>query len=175
MTVQLSSRPSAAVAAREPGPMVRRRDRPDWIPGLRRIMSCCAAPGMTTLWIAAYPRPFAPRYNAPMTDLILTPVLAATLAQKPRRRRVDKGGGGGKKSPHNFVAEGEKRKAGAPLANRNAAVRDADRLERRARLAYVQSVVSDTCALARACCAAADEGLSAQVRLSTLLLPGSDT
>lgn len=174
MMAQLSSRPSAAWAARAPGPTVTWRNRLEWVRGLRHILSCCAAPGMKPLWRGAYPRHFGLRYNARMTDLIRTPVLAAALAQKPRRRRVDKGGGGGKKIPHNFVAEGEKRKAGAPLGNRNAAARDAVRLERRARHAYVRAVVADTVALARACCAAVDDGLAAQARLSTLLLPGPD-
>ena len=110
------------------------------------------------------------RYRATMSDLILTPVLAAALAKPMRRRPPHKGGGGKKKSPHNFVAQGQKRRPGAPLGNRNAACRDAVLLDRRARLRAVQSVVDDTCALARAVEAAAHEGVKARARVSALLL-----
>jgi hypothetical protein len=113
------------------------------------------------------------RYRAAMSDLILTPVLAAALAKPMRRRPLHKGGGGKQKSPHNYVAEGEKRRPGAPLGNRNAACRDAALLDRRARLRAVRSVVDDTCALARAIEAAVDEGMKARARLSALLLPGA--
>jgi hypothetical protein len=113
------------------------------------------------------------RYRAAMSDLILTPVLAAALAKPMRRRPLHKEGGGKQKSPHNYVAEGEKRRPGAPLGNRSAACRDAALLDRRARLRAVQSVVDDTRALARAIEAAVDEGVKARARLSTLLLPGA--
>ncbi len=110
------------------------------------------------------------RYHPPMTDLILTPILAAALARPARRRVVHKGGGGRKKSPHNFVAEGEKRRPGARLGNRNAACRDPDLLERRARLKRVQALVDETLALARAAMAAADEAEGMRQRLATALL-----
>jgi hypothetical protein len=105
-----------------------------------------------------------------MTDLILTPVLAAATAKRPRRRVVHKGEGGRKKSPHNFVAEGGKRRPGAPLGNRNAACRDPDLLDRRARLKRVQTLVDQTLALAQAAMAAADEADRARQRLATALL-----
>ena len=127
--------------------------------------------------VPLYPPRSAPRYDRVMSDLILTPVLtpvlAAALAENPRRKVVHKGRGGRKKSAHNFVAEGEKRKPGAPLGNRNAACRDAMVVERRARLASVQTVVNETLALAQAATAAADRDLKARQRLSALLLPGA--
>jgi hypothetical protein len=111
----------------------------------------------------------AARYPARMTDLILTPVLAAALASRPRQV-VHKGEGGGKLSPHNFVAKGAKPRVGAPRGNRNAAVRDPAVLERRARHAAAQAVIDETLALADAAIAVAEQDLLARKRLPMLVL-----
>ncbi len=95
-----------------------------------------------------------------------TPVLTAALNRKPRRnpRAVQRHGGEGgyKKSPHNFVAEAGKKKAGAPLGNRNAARDRGADVERHARL---DALLQQTYALADA----ADQAWRERARLAALL------
>jgi hypothetical protein len=105
-----------------------------------------------------------------MTDLILTPLLAAALAARPRRRRVDKGEGERKKHSDNFVAQGKKRRPGAALGNRNAAARDPAVLDRRARHAAVQAVIDHSLAMADAAIAAAEQDQLARQSLAMLVL-----
>jgi hypothetical protein len=87
-----------------------------------------------------------------------TPILTAAAARRPRHnpRAIpqEPGGGEGKKSPHNFVAQGPKRKAGAPLGNRNAARRSRADVDRQAR---VEALVRQSLALAHAADAALDQ------------------
>ena len=67
-----------------------------------------------------------------------TPTITAALARKPRRNpraiRRAGGGGGAEKGAHNYLAEAPKKKPGAPLANRNAARRSLEQVERLAQL-----------------------------------------
>jgi hypothetical protein len=109
-------------------------------------------------------------YPVPMTDLILTPVLAAALAHRPRRRRVDKGEGGGKNPPDNFVAQGRKRRPGAGLGNRNAAARDPAVLDRRACHAAARAVIDRSLAMADAAIAVAEQDRLARQCLPMLVL-----
>jgi hypothetical protein len=108
-------------------------------------------PGHGEFW-CLYPRSILRVYNAGMT----TPLLIAALARTPRRcpRAIprDAGGRGAKKSPHNFVAEASKKKAGAALGNAHAARRSAESVERHARM---DALVQQTEALADAAFAAA--------------------
>ena len=73
-------------------------------------------------------------YDRAMTTPILTAALNAKLRRNPRAIQRRQGGGGAEKAPHNFVAQAPKKKAGAPLGNRNAARRDPETVERLAQL-----------------------------------------
>jgi hypothetical protein len=85
-------------------------------------------------FLSTLPRRIAPLYNGGMS----TPVIIAALAREPRRnpRAIQqKGGRGeGKKRPDNYRAQAGKKAAGAPLGNRNAAARGAQRRDRHAEL-----------------------------------------
>jgi hypothetical protein len=89
----------------------------------------------------------APRYTAPMETPIITAILAAGWARKPRRcpRAVHKreGGGGLKNRSDNYVAQGAKKRAGAAVGNRHAARGKAERVDRHARLDALVQQVSD--------------------------------
>ncbi len=99
-----------------------------------------------------------------------TPIITAALARKPRRcpRAIHRQGGEGdtKKPPHNFVAQGEKNKAGAPLGNRHAARPAPEWVDRHVRLAVL---VQQASALAGIALAAARLGASSRARLTALL------
>jgi hypothetical protein len=92
-----------------------------------------------------------PRYTAPMETPIITAVLAAAWARKPRRCphaiHTRQGGGGPKNRSDNYVAEGSKKRAGAAVGNSHAARGKAERVDRHARMdALVQqtSTLADT-------------------------------
>jgi hypothetical protein len=99
-----------------------------------------------------------------------TPILTAALARQPRRnpRAVQQrpGGGEGKKSPHNFIAQSPKSKAGAPLGNRNAARRSRADVDRQAR---IEALVQQTMALAHAADAAVTQACIQRQALAALL------
>ena len=76
------------------------------------------------------------------------------------------GEGYAKKSPHNFVAQPAKKKAGAPLGNRHAARRDPQMVERHARL---DALVHQVCTLAAAAEASVRERNRQRVVLTALL------
>ncbi len=111
----------------------------------------------------------ADRYNRAMTDLILTPIIAAALADKPRRTP---GGGGAKKAPHNFVAQARKRKAGAPLGNCNAAARDAQSVDRRVPQVRVQATLAQANALADLALAVARQSDAARRMIAAAVAEG---
>jgi hypothetical protein len=99
-----------------------------------------------------------------------TPILTAALNAQPRRnpRAIPRGqgGGGAKKSPHNFVSQALKNKAGAPLGNRSAARRSREFVDRQARL---DALVQQTLALADAANGAAERARTERQTLAALL------
>lgn len=101
-----------------------------------------------------------------------TPILTAALARKPRRNpravRAPGGRGEGKISPHNYLAQAPKRKAGAPLGNRNAA---RDGAEKRDRCARLDALIRTVCATADAAIASANQMACDRATLAGLLEP----
>ena len=99
-----------------------------------------------------------------------TPILIAAAARTPRRNpralRKASGGEGAKSRPDNYLAQAPKRKAGAPLGNRNAARGGAEKRERHARLA---ALIREVCAIADAALAAAGQGALERAVLAALL------
>jgi hypothetical protein len=91
-----------------------------------------------------------------------TPILTAAAARKPRRnpRALRKTGGRGeaKFPPNNYLAQPVKKKAGAPLGNRNAARGGAEKRDRQARLdALIRSFYATADAVIASCDQAAWE------------------
>jgi hypothetical protein len=88
-----------------------------------------------------YPHRFARVYDGGMeTPSVITDALNRRR-RNPRAVHRCEGEWGTRKSPHNFVAQPAKRKAGARLGNRHAARRASEMVERHARLdALVQQV-----------------------------------
>ena len=115
--------------------------------------------------MTAYQHAFGPCYDPRMT----TPILTAAAARLSRRNPRGVRGRGGKKTPHNFVAQAPKNKAGAPLGNRNAARRSPEYVERQAR---IDALVQQTAALVHAANAAADQGRMEHEILRALLAGG---
>jgi hypothetical protein len=99
-----------------------------------------------------------------------TPIITAALARKPRRcpRAIHRKGGEGdpKKRPDNFVAQGPKKKAGAPLGNRNATRPAPEWVDRHARM---DALVRQLSALADVAMASARLGELGRARLTALL------
>jgi hypothetical protein len=116
--------------------------------------------------VIAYQHASGACYNRAMTTPILTAARNAKPRRNPRATQQGAGGGGAKKSPHNYIAEGAKKTAGAPLGNRNAARRSPETVERQARLA---ALVQQTKALADAAFAAMDRARIEQQALAALL------
>jgi hypothetical protein len=99
-----------------------------------------------------------------------TPILTAALNAKPRRNpravHQGQGEGGTKRSPHNYIAEGVKKPAGATLGNRNAARGSQEYVERHARL---DALVQQTQALTDAANAAVAQSRRECATLAALL------
>jgi hypothetical protein len=115
---------------------------------------------------APYPHALGLCYNRAMTTPILTAALARRPRRNPRAAQQGEGVGEGKKSPHNFVAQSPKGKAGAPLGNRNAARRSRADVDRQARIA---ALVRQTVTLADAGIAAVDRARTERQALAALL------
>jgi hypothetical protein len=119
------------------------------------------------LWDGSYPHTNSRVYNRAMT----TPILTAAAARQSRRNPRAAGGRGGKISSHNYIAEGGKKPAGAPLGNRNAARRSQEYVDRQARLT---ALVQQTKALADAAFAAVDRAHIERQALAALLAEPRD-
>ncbi len=113
-----------------------------------------------------YPHAISLRYNGGME----TPILTAALARRPRHcpRAVHRreGEGYAKTRPDNFVAQGSKKKAGAPLGNRHAARPAPEWVDRHARM---DALIHQSSMLADIAMASARMGESARARLTALL------
>ena len=104
----------------------------------------------------------APLYNDAMNTPVITAALARTPRRNPRFVQQQGGRGEGKKGPNNYRAQAGKKPAGAPLGNRNAAARNAEKRDRHARL---DALVQQLSTLAGQVLAAA----AARKRLAALL------
>jgi hypothetical protein len=90
--------------------------------------------------VTPYPHANSLRYNARMET---PPVILAARNRAPRRRprAITGGEGGARQRRNNFIAEGPKKQAGAPLGNHNAARRDPESLDSQAPLAHLEALV----------------------------------
>ncbi len=98
-------------------------------------------------------------------------IILDALHRRPRRnpRAILRGEGGGQKNQNNFVAEGKKKQAGAPLGNRHAMSRDPDGVERQERLARLDRLVQQMHVTAATAIAAADRARAMHQNLAALL------